>query len=91
MNADKKRFVFQMIILLLGFLTLYELFFLPLKFYLLSISHDSVCLRRQSARFKSGEESTENNVDTKRFVLTWSRIMYSFGSQMSIRVILAFL
>ncbi|KAJ6428894.1 hypothetical protein OIU84_020527 [Salix udensis] len=27
----------------------------------------SVCLRRQSARFKSGEEeSTENNVDTKR-------------------------
>ncbi|KAJ6690503.1 hypothetical protein OIU85_006735 [Salix viminalis] len=32
-----------------------------------SISHDSVCLRRQSARFKSGEEeSTENNVDTKR-------------------------
>ncbi|XP_011031630.1 PREDICTED: shugoshin-1-like isoform X7 [Populus euphratica] len=33
-----------------------------------SISHDSVCLRRQSARFKSGEEEpTENNVDTKRF------------------------
>ncbi|KAJ6767774.1 SHUGOSHIN 2 [Salix koriyanagi] len=32
-----------------------------------SISHDSVCLRRQSARFKSGEEeSTENNVVTKR-------------------------
>ncbi|XP_052310961.1 SHUGOSHIN 2 isoform X5 [Populus trichocarpa] len=32
-----------------------------------SISHDSVCLRRQSARFKSGEEEpTENNVDTKR-------------------------
>ncbi|XP_024462150.2 SHUGOSHIN 2 isoform X11 [Populus trichocarpa] len=31
-----------------------------------SISHDSVCLRRQSARFKSGEEEpTENNVDTK--------------------------
>ncbi|XP_011031632.1 PREDICTED: shugoshin-1-like isoform X9 [Populus euphratica] len=28
----------------------------------------SVCLRRQSARFKSGEEEpTENNVDTKRF------------------------
>jgi len=50
---------------------------------LLSISPDSVCLRRQSARFKSGEEPTEKDTDTKRLVLTWSGILYSFSLQMS--------
>lgn len=35
----------------------------------------SVRLRRQSARLKSGEEPNEKDIDTKRFVLTWSRIL----------------